>query len=986
MKHAFTKFLLVILLPTFLSMGMAYAQTTVSGTVTDMDTGEPLIGVNIAIKGKVTGTTTGVDGTFSLSTNTPPPFTLTISSVGFKAQELEVTGSRSGIQLVLEAVTIAGQEVVISASRVEEGVLESPVAIEKMDLLAIRDAPTTDFYDNIKNLKGVDISKQSLTFTSVTTRGFNSNGNVRLNQFIDGIDNAAPGLNFPGGNIVGINELDLESVELLAGASSALYGSGGINGALLMTSKSPFEYQGVSAYAKVGLNHLDSPVETQDPALYYDVGMRYAKAFNDKFAFKVTVSYLQADDWQANDFRDVGDIDNPAFVNPNRLSNPNPGYNGVNVYGDEVATNIGGVADALVADGLLPSALRGLVPNTTVSRTGYLDSELVDYTAKSLKLGAALHYRISESVELLGQVNYGFGTTVYTANSRNSLSNLSLTQFKLEARGSNFFARFWTTQERSGDSYDANNLGVNLNRSWKSDEQWFGEYTGAFAQARAQGVATGPAHILARQTADQGRLIPGTPEFEAEADRLRKVPISQSGALFTDKSNLYTFEGMYNFSEVTDFAEIIVGGNYRLFELRSEGTLFDDANEATGAIFINEFGLYTQITKKLFQDRLKLIFSARYDKNENFDGRFTPRGSLVYSFGANREHNVRFAVQTGFRFPTTQNQFINLPIPGAATLIGGLPRFTDSFQSNPAFDLNTIGVFGAGVVGSLSDPNVIQAATDIVIAQVQAGQIPNDPDIIAAAVQQTAFGVAVQTNVGSLTPFQPAEFKPERVLNFEGGYKALIANKLYIDLYGYYNIYKDFLLGNAVVVQSQTPIDLDNPTSVSSLTGFGELLGLDASVNTEDIVFSFPINSTEDINTYGFGLGLEYQLPRGFRIGGNVYFDDVESFEGTGQVQFNSPNWRYNITFANREVVKNLGFNMTFRWQNSFVWESAFGTGEIPAFTTLDAGITYKLKALKSILKVGASNLLNNYYNTSFGNPQIGGVYFISVTFDEFLN
>ena len=992
MKHHLSKIMLGVFL-FFISVTFVQAQTVVSGQITDAKSGEGLVGVNIVIKGKVIGTVTDFDGNFSLSTNTPPPFTLVISSVGFTAQELEITGNQSGISIQLEEQTFVGKELVVSASRVEESVLESPVSVEKMDVLAIQQSPSASFYDNLKNLKGVDVSTQSLTFTSVTTRGFNSNGNVRVNQLIDGIDNSAPGLNFPAGNVVGISELDLESVELLPGASSALYGSGGTNGSLLMRSKSPFEYQGLSAYVKLGMNHFGSPVETQDPEPYYDLGFRYAKAFNDKFAFKVNVSYLAAQDWQANDFRDRGNLDNASNFDANRLTNPNPNYNGINVYGDEVSTDIGSVADVLVAGGQLPAAARPLIPNVNVSRTGYLDSELVDYDTKSLKINGSLHYRVSESVELLGQFNYGFGTTVYTANSRNSLSNFSLTQAKIEARGSNFFVRAWTTQERSGDSFDAVNLGVNLNRSWKSDSQWFGEYVGAFANARGLGVSESEAHIAARQFADQGRLVPGTAAFENEADRLRLVPISQGGALFTDKSNLYTFEGMYNFSNVIDFAEIMVGGNYRIYELKSEGTRFDDANEPNGAITINEFGFFVQVSKKFFDDRLKILASTRYDKNENFEGRFTPRGAIVYSAGANREHNIRFSVQTGFRFPTTQNQFIRLPIPGLATLVGGLPRFTDSFNENPAFAAaTTLPAFGAAALGTANDPATIAQAQAIVTQLVQAGQVPNDPNAIAAAIQQTAFGIGVQTNASLLQPVEIDEFKPERVVSFELGYKTLIANKLYVDLYGYYSTYKDFLLGNSVVRQSRTPIDLDNITSVESLTGILEILDPTAAgLSGTDVTYSFPVNSNGDIQSFGFGIGLEYSLPKGFKLGGNFYFDDLDAVdesiaENGFQVQFNTPKLRYNVTLGNREVVENLGFNLTWRWQDSYIWESSFGVGNIPAYHTFDFQVNYKLKSLKSTLKLGGQNMFNNYYNTSFGNPQIGGLYYISWTFDQLLN
>jgi len=279
----------------------AYAQTTVSGTIVDSD-GEPLIGVNVLVEGTVLGTITNIDGKFSLTVQSQPPFNLVVSYVGYETQRIEVSSSTTQIDIQLEESTLLGQEVVVSASRVEESALRSPVSIERMDILDIQSAPSPDFYSSIRNLNGVDFSTQSLTFKSVNARGFGANGNTRFVQLIDGIDNQAPGLNFPVGNVVGISELDLESVELLPGAASALYGPNAIQGILLMNSKSPFDYQGLDFYSKVGVTHVDEEDHEMSP--YTDVGLRYAKAFNNKMAFKINASWLRAQAFIGGDQRD----------------------------------------------------------------------------------------------------------------------------------------------------------------------------------------------------------------------------------------------------------------------------------------------------------------------------------------------------------------------------------------------------------------------------------------------------------------------------------------------------------------------------------------------------------------------------------------------------------------------------------------------------------------------------------------------------------
>ena len=212
MSKTFTKTILTFLL---LCMTAAFAQAQnviISGTVTDKITKEPIPGVGITVKGTTSGTATDINGKYNFSTSQKAPFILVISYVGYAPIEKQITGNASGIDAAMEQVGILGQEVVISASRTPERILESPVSVERMGATAIKEIAAPSFYDALSNMKGVEMSTQSLTFKSINTRGFNSNGNTRFNQYVDGMDNQAPGLNFSVGNIVGINDLDVDNV------------------------------------------------------------------------------------------------------------------------------------------------------------------------------------------------------------------------------------------------------------------------------------------------------------------------------------------------------------------------------------------------------------------------------------------------------------------------------------------------------------------------------------------------------------------------------------------------------------------------------------------------------------------------------------------------------------------------------------------------------------------------------------------------------
>ena len=1007
MRRLNSKCLFVAMAATITISASAQNSTTVSGSVKNAKSKELVSAVSVTVKGSSVGTFTDDKGTFRFSSIKNYPVTLVFSSVGFANKEVAVNAANTGLEVSLEPSFTLGNEVVVSASRVPERILESPVSIERVSTAAIRNTAASNYYDILTNLKGVDVVAASLTFKSVGTRGFNSSGNTRLNQLIDGMDNQAPGLNFSVGNIVGISELDLESVELLPGAASALYGPNAINGILLMNSKNPFQYQGLSANVRTGI--MDQKDRTTPGTGFYDFSMRYAKAINDKLAFKVNMSYLKADDWQANDFRDQ------SLLNASRLNRgdrvTNPGYNGVNIYGDETNVNMNSIAQSMVTAGALPAALLPLIPQTFVSRTGYRESDLADYGTKSLKLNAALHYRINDRVEAIIQGNYGFGTTVYTGADRYSIANFKLGQYKAELKGANWFLRAFTTQERSGDAFAVGIAAQGINEAWKPSSTWFPQYVGAFAQARGRGLDNALAHDAARAFADQGRLLPGTAGFDAARTAVTGRPIPGNaqgvGAKFVDKTNLYHVEGSYQFTNIK-WADFVVGANFRTYQLNSDKTLF--ATDENGDEFtIKEHGAYVQGAKSMFNDKFRLTASARYDKNENFKGQLSPRVSGVYSVGT---HNFRASYQTGFRMPTTQDQYIDLVTP-QARLIGGLPLFRNkyNFSGNPVYSLATVTNFGGAVLaGTQPSSPVYQAsiqqatqlaitqATAIVTQQVTAGLIPaaQAPAAIAALVPSIVPTIAAQlvpANAAAaakdkLVAFKPTDFKPETVRSYELGYKGLFGNKLLIDAYAYFNSFENFI-GGQVLVQDKNFV----ATSPASTLGLNLL-----NANTRNI-YSMPVNRTETIKSWGWALGADYRLPKNYTLGGNVSYNTLNNLKEltvTGfQPSFNTPEYRYVVNFANREIVKNIGFAMSYRWQGEFAWQSSFVAPAVssqqlsvmPAYGTFDAQMSVKMKALKSILKIGGSNLFNSAgYRQAWGNPTVGTMYFVSLTFDEFLN
>ncbi|CAN5314969.1 TonB-dependent receptor [soil metagenome] len=967
----------------FLLLGAAnlMAQTTISGTVKDA-AGETVAGVNIVVKGRVIGTITDVNGKYDLKVNAAPPLTLVFSFIGYKTQEIDIKdAATSGLDLVMEEQTLLGQEVVISASRVEESIMQSPVSIEKMDIIAVQQTGADNYYKGIANLKGVDMTTSSINFQIINARGFNSTGNTRFIQLTDGMDTQAPALNFPIGNLNGPSELDVESVELIPGSASALYGPNAFNGALLVTSKSPFEYQGLSAFAKLGVNHTnDSDLNSESGPIgpggakpMYEGALRYAKAFNNKFAFKLGLSYSAATDWYGTNQKDKN-----AALTPTGFSS-NPAAERVHVYGDEVGTNIAlvglssGFQSQMNASGL--GSFIPYLPNQIVNRTGYDERNLVDYNAKNLKANLALHYRITDKMELLGQWNYGAGTSVYTGAQRYSLKDFFINQFKLELKGDNFFVRGYTTQENSGDSYVADLTGVLINSAWKDNSTWFGTYSGNYLGAlAAQGFNPSggadptlaqqqAAHAAGRAAADVGRYLPGTQQFES-AKTLARSSTIPAGSKFSDQTNLYHYEGQYNFKNQIKFMDLLAGASFRYYELKSNGTIFPDG--PNNKITIQEVGGFVQAGKKLLEDKLKLSGSVRYDKNQNFQEQINPRVSAVYTIA--QKHNIRASFQTGFRNPTTQNQHIDLNVV-SARLIGGLPYYAEKYRVfENAYTLASVNDYTNRITQNLSNAAYVAALG----GRPNAGLALGDPA-----------SLALLKKVNGVEPL-----RPEQIQTFEIGYRSLIGDRLMIDMAYYYNEYTHFLT-SITVRKAAGVIDQTATTITAQNVNNAQTLLTPITTPGQENTFGVPTNINDrKITSQGATFGFEYSLDRGYKLTGNYNWNKLNTALGPDFITdgFNTPENKFNLGVGNRKVTDKFGFNVNYRWQQSFYWASSFAQGDVPSNGVFDAQVSYKLKNMKSMLKIGGSNILNQRYVLNYGGPTLGAIYYVSITFDQLMN
>jgi outer membrane receptor protein involved in Fe transport len=916
-------FACLLLFAAFLFVGTAEAQTVIRGRVHDQTTKEPVPAVSVEVAGKREGAYTDDKGRFHFSVSAPLPLSLQVSSIGFETKMIQVTSANTSLDIELIPAASMGQEVVVSASRSEQKKLTSPVTIEQISHKEIIHSPQLNYYDMIQGLKGVDVTVSSIGFTSVTTRGFNTSGNTNFTQIVDGMDNQMPGLNFALGSAIGLTQLDVDNIEILSGASSALYGSRGLNGTMVMTGKDPFKYQGFSAQITQGVNHLTraGSGDPVSPSPYYDWTIRYAQKINDRLAFKVNAQYTQAKDWVATD---------TSNKNGPGTQYTDPNYNGVNIYGGATSTDINPfLQGALAQDPSLAPIVNPLLANgpNYVARTGYKEYGYLDNNATIFKANAELRYKIMPRLEAIVSGTYGTGSVVYTNDTRYQLKNFQVGQYRAELRADNWFFRAYTTQENSGHTLVAGPTAQLINEAWKpsydanTGDGWYPQYTGALIGALAAGADQQTAFWQARQYADVGMPAIGSAQFNQLKDSISSTPITSGGTEFLDRSKLYNAEFQYNFSQLIPFAQVIAGVNYRLYHLNSKGTLFADGN---GPINVNEYSAYLQAAKKLADNKLTLSASVRWDKNTLFtQPRFTTRFSAVYELM--KENYIRMSYQNAYSFPSniqslqsTLNGYNSYSSGGSNRLLDG----TYQFNLYPPYTL----------------------------ASVQNYQQSGDP--------------------AGLQKFVYSDIKPQSVNAFELGYSSLIANKVMIDVLGYFSTWQNFI----------GYTDVANTPGTQDPTAF-----LDHSTYVQ---YNIAFNGGQLVTTYGFAAGASVDLGNNFLVKAN-YFSDYMQNKNNSQVNnFNTPHYHINAEFSNSGFGngKRWSFATALRYKPAFYYvvSGNFANGTVPPSFVLDAQVSYKMPSIHSLFKLGATNLTNQYYSTAVGNPNIGGVYYITYAYNVF--
>jgi outer membrane receptor protein involved in Fe transport len=925
-----------------LFVGTNVHSQTIRGKVVDQNKAA-LTGAVVFQKGTSNGVVTDYDGEYSIKVSQLPT-TLVVKYVGFADQEIAVRNT----DFILLEMSQAdfGPTIIIKDTRITEKQKQNPLTVERMDLTAIKNSASGNFYEGLGALKGVDLTTASLGFRVINTRGFNSTSPVRSLQLIDGVDNQSPGLNFSLGNFLGAPDLDVFAVEIVQGASSAFYGPGAFNGVIKMETKDPFVYTGLTAQLRVGERQLVEPA------------VRFAHAFSNKdghkfLAYKFNVFAFKALDWSA---------DNQSPVYNSGFSASNPGrFDAVNTYGDEYFS----------ANDFSTSAPWNYPGLGTFFRTGYRETDLVDYNTKNVKANASVHWRLKpeleeNSPELILAGNVGQGTTVYQGDNRFSLRDILFYQGRVELKKKDtYFIRFYGTGENAGKSFDPYFTALKLQDAARSDENWSQAYVNYWTQyikpralaldyptlvpdpnwvgeildpdyseynlpydyaALAQWTqnysdSLAYWHTLVENLTNNGTsgipmsgqygfFQPGSALFNSNFDQITSSNNNDAdaGTRFYDRSSLFHTQGEYQWKGA-GFIDYRVGGNARLYKPNSAGTIFTDDSTT---IYNYEGGLYFGATKKFFENRLIVSGTVRVDKNVNFDALVSPAASLV--FQPKKNHYLRASFSSALRNPTLTDQYLSLNV-GPAILSGNL---------NGVERLYTLESFNE---------------------------------------------YRENLNTALLDSFSIAPIRPEQVKTIELGYRAsFFDQKVYADLGTYYSAYKHFI---------------------------GYNIGIDAtfdpatSILEELQVYRYSANSKNIVITQGANLGLNYYFHEKHSLGANYSFNSIVRSDPNDPIipAFNTPKHKYNLSVTGNKLFESSegncwGYSVNYKWIQGYLFEgSPQFTGYINSYDMVDVQVNYSLIASNVFVKVGASNVLNNQQVQVYGGPAIGRMAYLSLQY-----
>jgi iron complex outermembrane receptor protein len=426
-----------------------------------------------------------------------------------------------------------------------------------------------------------------------------------------------------------------------------------------------------------------------------------------------------------------------------------------------------------------------------------------------------------------------------------------------------------------------------------------------------------------------------TEAFDQKMEELQDINNWDIGAALRVKAHLIHTEATLDLGKLMHTKyNLQIGGNFREYVIVPDGNYFINPKDPVKNLVYSSYGFFVRASKEFFNQKLQLSGVLRGSKNEYFQNNWNPRLTAVYA--VSKKDFVRISYQNGYRFPSIFEGFSNIN-SGGVKRVGGLKVMSE-------------GVFEHSWLKS----------------SIDAFQSAVNKDVNTQGMTTQA---AIEKNKGLLQRNNYSYLKPEQMNSFEVGYRSvLLNNKLFVDVDAYYNIYSNFI----AQIEASIPNTTDSAAMAAALYD-----------RSKQARYRLWTNSKTIVHNYGTELDLRYVINDHYSVSGNMSYQTLKKTDKNDGLEdgYNTPQWIGNLGINGNHIYQQLGFNIALKYQSKYYYQSFLVNGDVPSLLNADVQVRYSFAKQRLDVKAGATNLLNQYYYSILGGPQVGGFYYTTLTY-----
>lgn len=889
------------------------AQSIIRGFVFDASTNERMIGAKVSVDRLDIEAFTNVDGRFIINADLTEALVLDITAKGYQSRSVTIYDT-TVITVRLEHIFAQGYRNLSHHEAIKGSILNSDRNVDKIqgaELFAIANGQMLGGISNYASVYGYHsgLNNQVLGIREFTTAGAD-----RYLTTVNGIDARLAGFGSVLGGFSAPADIDIASIELIAGCATSVFGEGAYQGSMSIQTKDPWNFSGLEARVYGGSSSA------------LDAQMRFAQPFG------------KSRNWAVSASAQFQRIDDQAGVNEygQHLSSVN-----LDSTIENPGNRFNSDQQALLSEfsHWLNNSGQGADPGILFpAHKGFTESEVFENEGRKLKLAAALHFKPSKNTEIKYAFRMSNGSMVYTNEQRYALHNLTWHEHNITAKGSNWNISAYGSFESTGNSYSiARNADlINEHGSQVFADRFLLDYadslkvwSGNFGSGVHDSLQD-RARSTALENARAEWLAPGTATFDSIAELGQNRNGSMNGAGFRSRSNRQGILGSYRFD--LNWLQVHLGANFKRNAPVSDGFLFSDTTD----ISFLEYGGWTNFNFKLLKDRIEINAGLRVEKSDLTKIQIAPRVSVRFRI---KEHALRASFNSGIRSPT----------------------YWEFFRSASTNDPSMLG--NSGGVANVLNSILASELRGIHTEAVQNGNWPagcpeGDLECLRAHL------------ASRISNSELAQLQPERVNSVELGYRSVLWKNFYLDLSVYHSWHYNLISYSQYTLLSGS--ENDPETLVSNL--------VDSVADHQILV---PSNSDQVHRTIGGSLLATYHFSDKIWANFNYSYSQLlDASSSSPSIGTNVPSSKINVGIRVKDLWQHLGFSLNYQFVGNYNWVGISTTETIPAYSVLDAQISYRIPVMYSTFRIGGSNIINSPIRQMAGGPSLNATFYAAIQFD----